>query len=117
MQVRPKTAITAPPSGREPVPTATPKPATKPAKASRDVGARSITGSVLGVVAVAPLQHFAQLAKVVAVGTAADTDRDLADTGIGEPIGVLGDTLEHAPDPLNLVRVTADAGAVIGEDR
>ena len=42
MQASPQAARTTPPSGREPVPTATPKPAMRPAAATGAVGTRSM---------------------------------------------------------------------------
>src|SRR5271165_5159994 len=100
MHVRPKSAITRPPNGREPVPRAVPKPAIRPAGASRDVGMRSGTGSALGVAAVTPLDHLAQLAEVITTGAAADTYGDLTDASVSEAVGVLLNPIEGTPDAL-----------------
>src|SRR5579884_1353348 len=66
--------------------------------------------------AVAPLDQLAEPAEVVAVTVAADPERDLVNAGVGEVAGRLDRLAARAPDALDLLRVTADLGAVIGED-
>src|SRR5579875_3631496 len=111
MQVRPNSAITAPPAGREPVPTAVPKPAMSPSAESSAVGTRSFISA--GVVAVSPREQLAQLTQIV-VGSA-HADRELGHPRGRQFVGDLADAVMEADHVLDGGRVAADPGAVLDQ--
>src|SRR5579863_2999765 len=106
MQVRPKSVITTPPAGREPVPTAVPKPVISPSGASSDVGTR--WGNSACVVTVTPRDQLAQLTQIVL--RTAHADGELRHPGGRQIVRQVADALERADHVLDGRRVGAYVG-------
>src|SRR5579875_1539704 len=101
MQVRPNSAMTAPPAGREPVPTAVPKPVISPSAERSEVGTRSFISA--GVVAVSPREQLAKLAQIVV--RSAHADRELGHARGRQVVGDLADAVVGSDHVLDGGRV------------